>query len=205
LSPCAMTNAHAARFTRKHQHKPSAYVPRRLFESRTVIVRAHIDRDDIVQRYEQIYIATVRERKHSTGVSSWIVSFPGSRSDTFFRRSRAASPNAARFFSQPAAQPRNPSSSVTLTNMQSRMPGAHQRRLSWVLDEAHCCGYLEYRCQLLSSWLCSGIIEKTRTLRTRVTSGGLSRQKHEGDMGRGILLWRLGVPIPTIVFLLLLG
>lgn len=173
-----MTNAHAARFTRKHQHKPPAYVPRRFVrEQGTVIVRAHIDRDDIVRRYERIDIATVRERKHSTGVSSWIVSFPGSRSDTFFRRSRAASPNAARFFSQPAAQPRNPSSSVTLTNMQSRMPGAHQRRLPWVLDEAHCCGYLEYRCQLSSSWLCSGIIEKARTLQTRVTSGGLSRLK----------------------------
>jgi hypothetical protein len=73
-----------------------------------VIVRAHIDRDDIVQRYEQIDIATVGERKHSTGVSYWIVSFPWSRSDTFFRRSRAASPNAARFFSRASCATEEP-------------------------------------------------------------------------------------------------
>jgi len=39
-----------------------------------------------------------------------------------------------------ATRPRNPSNSVTLTDTQGRMSGAYQRRLSWALDEAHCCG-----------------------------------------------------------------
>jgi hypothetical protein len=40
---------------------------------------------------------------------------------------------------------------------------------------------------------------------TAASSCGYHSANNEGDMGRGILFWRLGVPIPTIVVLLLLG
>lgn len=31
------------------------------------------------------------------------------------------------------------------------------------------------------------------------------QDNNEGDMGRGILLWRLGVPIPIVLIILLFG
>jgi hypothetical protein len=33
----------------------------------------------------------------------------------------------------------------------------------------------------------------------------LDQDNNEGDMGRGILLWRLGVPIPIVLIILLFG
>src|SRR4029077_20577324 len=77
----------------------------------------------------------------------------------------------------------------------------------WGLDEAHYCGYLECRCQLSSSWLCSGIIEQAPNAAPagQRRAAGCHSANNEGDMGKSILLWRLGVPIPTIVLLLLLG
>jgi len=204
LSPCVMTNARAARGSPANTNTRQLCMFRGSHPAR--MAGRHETRGlafDLPENSSTI----VRERKHAIGVSSRIVSFPGSRSDTFFRRLRAASPNAARFFSRPTTRPRNPSSFMTLTDMQSRMSGAHQRRLSWGLDEAHYCGYLECRCQLSSSWLCSGIIEQAPNAAPagQRRAAGCHSANNEGDMGKSILLWRLGVPIPTIVLLLLLG
>ncbi len=48
-------------------------------------------------------------------------------------------------------------------------------------------------------------LKKRERCRPEWRVAGYLFSNNEGDMGRGILLWRLGVPIPTIVFLLLLG
>ena len=94
---------------------------------------------------------------------------------------------------------------MTLTDLQSRMSRAqnggyhgfwtrHITVVTWnTAANYHPLGFV----------LASLSKRRTQQAQNNVTSG--LPPNNEGDMGRGILLWRLGVPIPTIVFLLLLG